>query len=437
MRLVNCSNLRFAFDEHSGFVGDVFSAPGSVPADWFDGLVGSEFGFGEVFAESGDAEDAAAVGVDVAFDEFGAGMEDFGVFDQGGFVETTDFFAIFIRAGIAFGGHDDADCRARIPFEAGVLVEFAFGGGHEEFGEVALEPHENRLGLGVAEADVVFEDFGAVLSEHDAGVEDASEGAIFFAHRVDSRDQDVLNDFFHRLIGDERSRAVGTHAAGVRTLVAVEGGFVVLRGFEWDNRFAVNQGEDTCFLAFELFFNDNSFPSGAEFFIEHHATDNVFGFINRVANGNPFSSGQAIGFDDDGFGRAFGDGVAGLVNLSLFADLGFVPIKVVEGVLGGVEAGELGGGDFRFAHQILGEDLASLEFSCGFGRAEDGQSSGFEGIDDPEDQGSFRAGDCQVDFVVLRELHQSWDVGCFNGDVLAIEGGPCVAGGAINLGHLG
>ncbi len=45
-----------------GFVANVFTAPASGPADFLYGGVGVQLGDGDRFTESGDTEDAAAVG---------------------------------------------------------------------------------------------------------------------------------------------------------------------------------------------------------------------------------------------------------------------------------------------------------------------------------------------------------------------------------------
>ena len=54
------------------------------------------------------------------------------------------------------------------------LVQRAVGRGQEEVGGVGLEQREDHLGLGVAEAHVVLDHLGAVLGQHEAGVEHAA-----------------------------------------------------------------------------------------------------------------------------------------------------------------------------------------------------------------------------------------------------------------------
>ena len=58
-----------------------------------------------------------------------------------------------------------------------------------------------------------------------------------------------------------RRRRIGAHAAGVGTLVAVEGALVVLRGGERQRVLAVAQREEGGFLAVEEFLDDDLRPA--------------------------------------------------------------------------------------------------------------------------------------------------------------------------------
>ena len=84
-----------------------------------------------------------------------------------------------------------------------------------------------RLRLGIAQADVEFEHAGPVGGHHQTGVEEAGEPV---ASTVGSmmRVQDLL-----ALVGGENAGvAIGAHAAGVGSRVAIEDGFVILSGLE-------------------------------------------------------------------------------------------------------------------------------------------------------------------------------------------------------------
>ena len=56
------------------------------------------------------------------------------------------------------------------------LGEGAGGGGEAGVEELRAEAHGEDLGLGVAEADVVLDEAGLAVGDHQAGVEHALEG---------------------------------------------------------------------------------------------------------------------------------------------------------------------------------------------------------------------------------------------------------------------
>ena len=53
---------------------------------------------------------------------------------------------------------------------------------------------------------------------------------------MDRRHEDLLFDLGQHLVGDQRRRAVGAHAAGVRAVVAVAGRLVILAGGQGEHR---------------------------------------------------------------------------------------------------------------------------------------------------------------------------------------------------------
>jgi len=153
------------------------------------------FGGGEVgavdrglqgLATGGDAEDAAAGGDELTIDELSAGVE-YGDAGGFGFAYTVDGVAEAGGFGIAAGGEGKAD---RAAWRGGLS-----GVGGEQFGEVAAELVEDGLGLGVAEADVEFEDFGTRGSHHEAGVEEAGERRAFFTHLGEGGEHDAVDDY--------------------------------------------------------------------------------------------------------------------------------------------------------------------------------------------------------------------------------------------------
>ena len=105
---------------------------------------------------------------------------------------------------------------------------------------VAHQPHHQHLGLGVAEADIEFEQHRAGLGQHQPGIEDTLEGAALALHRRDRRQDDALHDptFEHRV--EARGRGTRTHPAGVRPGVAVAEALIILGGGEGQRVLAVD-----------------------------------------------------------------------------------------------------------------------------------------------------------------------------------------------------
>lgn len=86
--------------------------------------------------------------------------------------------ALGVRARVAAGGKDDSGGRfgREADWEGS---EGGGGAGGHELGEVGEEEGKDGLGLWVAEADIVFEDFGAARGHHQAGEEAADEGVAW------------------------------------------------------------------------------------------------------------------------------------------------------------------------------------------------------------------------------------------------------------------
>ena len=57
-----------------------------------------------------------------------------------------------------------------------------------------MQPHQERLALRIAEADVEFQDFWALVGHHQAGIQHAAEGAARALHGMDGRHQELFFD---------------------------------------------------------------------------------------------------------------------------------------------------------------------------------------------------------------------------------------------------
>ena len=161
-----------------------------------------------------------------------------------------------------------------------------------------FEPHQHGLGLRVAEADVELEDLGALVREHQPGIEHASKRAPGSLQGVDGRDEDLALDLFHQVGRDDRGGREGAHAAGIGALVVVVGAFVILAGLQGDDRPAIGEGQDAGLLAVELLLDDEAVAGLAEDAPDHDLFDAVEGLAEVVADEDALAGGQAVGLED-------------------------------------------------------------------------------------------------------------------------------------------
>src|SRR5579872_4281214 len=276
---------------------DVVAAEALGPADARDSLVGARLRLQHVNAERADIEHPTAIGEDFAAFGLGAGMEDFDALDRGRVVEALDDRAAFVSARITFGGHHHGECRLRIPAQI-KRFELAVAARQQCGHQVRHQPQHQYLALGIAEADVVFDQLRPFVCDHQPSIQYALVGCAHRLHRPQGRHDDLGHDAgAHRVI-DIRRRRIGAHAAGIRTLVAVKGAFVVLRGRERDGVFAVAQREERGFFALQKLLDDDFGAGLADAAAEHHV-DRGLGFGHGFSDDHPLAGGKAVGLDDD------------------------------------------------------------------------------------------------------------------------------------------
>jgi len=99
-----------------------------------------------------------------------AGVKDGDILHAPGGIQAGDRQPLAVFAGVAARGHDDAHRGARIDVER-ALVEPAVDDGLHDRDDVAPDPHEQRLGLGVAEAAVELEHLDLIAVDHEPGIE--------------------------------------------------------------------------------------------------------------------------------------------------------------------------------------------------------------------------------------------------------------------------
>ena len=404
---------------HGGGFGGVVAecAVGNVLAEEcaFEGDdIGGESGVGgidggaERVADGVDGDDTTAGGLELGAVEDGAGVEDGAASGRGGDGHGS---ALGVRTGVAASGEDDGSAELGLDGDVDV-VEVAVGAREHDFSEIGLggEEGEDGLRFGVAKADVVFEDLGAVGGDHETGEENAAEGLLLATHALEGGLEDLLVNLVGEFLGGDVGGCVAAHAAGVRALVAVEDALVVLGEGERAERVAIAEGEDAEFVAEEELFDDNFTTSVAKGLVDHDLLKGFLGLLLGLGEDNTLASSETGSLDDN------------------------VVVDAVDVGTGLVKVGEVlvrGRGDIVFLHEILGVGLATLETSSFLGRAEARDTRSAEEALNAIDEGLFGTGDDEVDSVGLGELDEGREVGGRDGgDVLGLgEGGRAAVAG--------
>mmetsp|Transcript_5856 Transcript_5856/g.23004 ORF Transcript_5856/g.23004 Transcript_5856/m.23004 type:complete len:376 (+) Transcript_5856:1309-2436(+) len=318
-------------------------------------------------------------------------MEDHGLVLVGG--QAADRIALAGRQRVTLGREHDAQRDAAVPLRLD-LVQRAVGRVHQQLEEVALEPHHDGLGLGVAHAGVELDGARlAVLIDHQPGVQEAGEGMPVAGHAGDGRLDDLVHDLGMHIGRDDGRRRIGAHAAGVGAFVAVQQALVVLAGGQRDDVLTVAHDDEAGLLAGEEVLDDDARAAGvvghAELVVFEDPRDRLVGLIQGHRDDDALASRQAVGLDDDGRTAA--------------VDVGMGRCRVGEGLVGR-------GRDAVALHEVLGEGLGAFELGGGLGRAEDAQAACAELVDHARRQRRFRADHGQRDLVLGGKIGQRLDV---------------------------
>ena len=322
-------------------------------------------------------------------------MEDDDAGQARGIGQAVDRVAFLVGAGVAAGGHDDADAGAVLPAHV-VVAQHAVRTGIERGQQVALPARQDDLRFGIAEAAVEFEHLRSVAGQHETRVEHAAIGDAAFAQLAQRRFKHGGADHRPERVGHDRRGRIGAHAAGVRALVAVEDALVVLRGGEHDDVVAVSEGEDGRLLAVEEFLHEHARAGGAERAAHHRLIDRVFRLVQRLADQHALARGEAVGLDDKRRAQraCISAGRAGL------------------GKRGGLRGGHAG-----LHHHVLGEHLAAFELRGGLGRPEHAQARGEQAVGQPRAQRRLGPDHGEIRAVFDRPRDQRLDIGRGDGQV--------------------
>ena len=207
---------------------------------------------------------------------------------------------------------------------------------------------------------------------------------------MDGRRQHVAFHGIEQARLRQRGGAVGAHAAGVRSCIAVKRRLVILRRRQRHDGPARHQGQDAQLLALQPLLDDH-FSAGvaAELLADHDAVDGGQGFFLRGADDDALAGGQAVGLDHHGI-------LAGL--------------DVVAGRVGVIEDLEFASGDVGVAHEHLGECLAGLQLGAACVGPKTRKPGFLESIDDAAGQRLLGADDGQTDRFLLGEADEAVEV---------------------------
>src|SRR6202163_2661234 len=198
-------------------------------------------------AQRGDAENASTRSDDALAVPRGRGVENLAVVASD--LESRNRGALAWRIRIPRRRQHYAQCGAAIP--VGVdSIEGAFDRVFQEVDQIGLEPHHNRLRLGVSQPAVELERaWIAFVVDHHPGVEKSTVWNPVRGHAVDGGYDNLAHDARVNRGRHHRRGRVGTHAAGVGPRIAVEEPLMILRRGERENVGAIGHDDEARFLA--------------------------------------------------------------------------------------------------------------------------------------------------------------------------------------------
>ena len=325
-------------------------------------------------------------------------MEHLDVGHQGGSIESANDAALLDRSWISLRRHHHGHARPVPPPRRLHRLEPAVHGRVEQFQQARLQPHHQRLALGVAKAGVEFEHLGALCREHQAGIEHAVKRHLRPPHRVGRGHENPGLDVGQHGGIDERGGAVGSHSARVGPGVAIVGRLVILERRQRDDRSAVGDGHHAHLDPIEPLFDEDALGRGGKLLITPEAVEGRQRLGAILAHKHPLAGGESI-------------------RLHHHRHV-FTGLEIVAGPGHAAKLAEHRRRDVAAVHDLLAKQLASLELRGLRRRAEDSQARGLEGIDDAGDQRRLRSHHGQVDLPRLSKSDQRLNVIRGNRDVL-------------------
>ncbi len=211
--------------------------------------------------------------------------------------------------------------------------------------EIAAHPVHQRLRFRVSQTRVELKHARPVGGHHESRVKEAGKRRSFrphpFDHRIDHRSKDRLALFSH----ENTAVAVSAHATGVRSLIAVEHGFVILRCFERNHAIAIAEHDETDLFALKKLFDHQRAAIG------HELLDPSLRFLAVLRDDDAFARGEPVRLQHDG-----------IAEIAEFLDR---PLRRIDG-------GKPRRGNAPTLHELFREGLAAFELCGGLSRSENG-----------------------------------------------------------------
>ena len=216
------------------------------------------------------------------------------------------------------------------------------------------------------------------------------------------------------LIGDKRQSGVGTHAARVGSLVAIEGALVILRKRHRIHLLAIHEAHERELRTGEEVFHHHL--AVAKVRVGEHILEGGLGLLQIFRNHHALAGSEPVVFEHRRERSSLH------VSQSL---------RIVS------KAAVAGGRNMVFHHQFLGELLAALNAGSRLRMTENCQSGGTESIHDSDCQRGFGAHHGEIYFMLQREGLKSLYVSIFQRHVLRLQADARIAGSAVDSAHLG
>src|SRR6516162_1776009 len=127
----------------------------------------------QVLSDGGDSQNPASAGQQLVILHPRGGVKHFDAADRFGSLAARDDLSGFGLAGIALGGENNTEGRVRAPMSV-YCSQLVAAQSQKQLYQIRSQAHHDGLRFGISEADVVFQDLGPRVGQHQATVKDTS-----------------------------------------------------------------------------------------------------------------------------------------------------------------------------------------------------------------------------------------------------------------------